>query len=86
MQVYRALFGIVVAISLVLLLFNSVEGRMSQGAQCYFVGRCEYDDRHVGYRYHQCLGSYAAYSAWWQDNRCQYPNETPMGARKLLGY
>jgi hypothetical protein len=86
MQVYRAIFGIVVAISLVLFLFQAVEGRMGDGRQCYFVGNCEYDDNQAGYRYYQCFGSYASYSHWEQDARCKYPNEKPMSVRKLFGY
>jgi hypothetical protein len=86
MKVYRALFGISVAVAIVVFLFLAVEGRMNQGAQCYFVGNCEYDDNHVGYRYHQCFGSYAAYSSWMSEPRCVYPNEKPTTVWKKLGY
>ncbi len=86
MQVYRALFGIVAAVALVLLLFQTADGRMSEGRQCYYVGDCVYDDNHVGFRYYQCFGSYAAYSNWIQDTRCSYPHEKPSHLWKQLGY
>lgn len=86
MKVIHAIIGIVAIVVVAVLIFLSVEGRMNQGAQCYFVGNCEYDDNHVGFHYYQCFGSYASYSNWWQDSRCQYPNETPTTVWKRLGY
>ncbi|MEM3154497.1 MAG: hypothetical protein QW165_02945, partial [Candidatus Woesearchaeota archaeon] len=75
MRAYRAFFSIVAVIALVFLLFQAVEGRMREGRQCYYVGKCWYDENKVGFRYYQCFGSYAAYSNWIQDTRCIYPDE-----------
>lgn len=86
MQVYRSLFGIVVVVAVVLLLFEAVEGRMSQSCVCYFVGNCEYDDDHIGYRYRQCTGSCYAYSGWEYEPKCKYPNQKPTNVWKDLGY
>jgi len=80
MTVMRNLFAIVVAISLVILLFVSVQGG-SGDRQCFFVGECQYDDRGVPYRYYNCRGAYAAYSEWRVDMMCTPVEmiETPQG-------
>jgi len=86
MNVMRSLFGITVVVALVLFLFVAVEGSMSQSCQCYFVGSCEYDEHHIGFRYRQCTGSCYAYSDWMREPKCQYPNEKPRDVWRELGY
>jgi len=84
MKVIRSLFSILAVIALVIFLFVVVEGRMGGNRQCYFIGECEYDDHHIGFRYLQCTGSYYAYSDWVREPRCVYPEEMPRGVRRLF--
>jgi len=79
MNVARNLFGIVVAVAFVILLFTSVgaDFRSCENCQCFFVGECEFDENGVGYNYRLCRGSCAAYSAWWPDTRCRQPLIAP---------
>lgn len=83
MKVIRAVFSIVAVVSLVLLLFVFVEGR-SESRQCFYSGECVYDENKIGFRYYQCLGSYAAYSHVIQDTRCMYPDKYPKGVRPMF--
>ncbi len=80
MNVARNLFGIVVAVALVILLFVSVgaDFRSGENCQCFFIGECEFDENGVGYNYRLCRGSCAAYSAWWPDTRCRQPVIEPI--------
>ncbi len=80
MNVERNLFGIAVAVALVILLFVSVDAdfRSGENCQCFFIGECAYDENGVGYMYRLCRGSCAAYSSWWPDTRCVQPVIMPL--------
>ena len=80
MSAARNSFNIVVAIALLILLFASVDAdfRRGENCQCFFIGDCAFDEHGVGYRYHLCRGSCAAYSSWWTDTRCVPPQVIPL--------
>ena len=80
MRFAKTLFGIVAAIGVVIMFFAAVDADFRKGetCQCFFVGNCTYDENGVGYRYHYCRGSCAAYSSWWVDTKCNQPKIMPL--------
>jgi len=85
MRAIKIAFFAVAVLALVFLILVSVEGRIGQSRQCYYVGDCQYDENKLGHRSYWCGGSYAAYgSGDVIDYRCEYPNKLPRGVRALF--
>lgn len=72
----KRLVNLAIAAFVLLALVLFVEGsRGSESCQCFFTGPCEFDGYGIGYRYHLCRGSCAAYSSWAQYAGC-YSNRS----------